>query len=196
MAQESIGLLSVRSCPLPESTRFPSERTRTLRRQHACDERLPDPPLWDFTYLCRENTHIFMHRGCGDTRPGMNVCWVRPVLPARPEPWPRREPACTSPGTASRTSRRFTAAQSPRRLRSAVFAGADFPIAHSAGFGRPDRRGGLGFHTPRIDDACKRRHVDCLEYGKRALLQSVIRRSDTTPIPSQPQIHRAVRTRY
>ena len=52
MAQESIGVLSVRCCPLPESTSFPSERIRTLRRQNPCDGRLPDSPLWDFTYLC------------------------------------------------------------------------------------------------------------------------------------------------
>ena len=31
-----------------------------------------------YASFCRENTHIFMHRGCGDTRPSMNVfCWIR-----------------------------------------------------------------------------------------------------------------------
>jgi len=39
------------------------------------------------------------------------------------------EPACTSFGTASHTSRRCAAAHTPRRLPSAGFPGVDSPIA-------------------------------------------------------------------
>ena len=66
MAQESIGVLSVRCCPLPESTSFPSERIRTLRRQNPCDGRLPDSPLWDFTYLCWVRLIILSVLHCSD----------------------------------------------------------------------------------------------------------------------------------
>ena len=55
------------------------------------------------------------------------------------------------------------AAQAPRRLRRAAVAGADFPNVDAARLGRPDRRGGLGFHTRRIGDALPvgaRHHVN------------------------------------
>ena len=45
------------------------------------------------------------------------------------------------------------AAQTPRRLRSAGFPGVDLPIFHTARIDYPTGRAGLGFHTPRIDDA-------------------------------------------
>ena len=46
-----------------------------------------------------------------------------------------------------------SAAQSPRRLRSAGFTGVDLPIFHTARIVCLTARGGLGFHTPRIGDA-------------------------------------------
>ena len=56
--------------------------------------------------------------------------------------------------------RRSGAAQSPLRLRSAGFPGVDSPIVNAADSAVPTARGGLGSHTPRIDDArgaCARR---------------------------------------
>ena len=44
-------------------------------------------------------------------------------------------------------------AQAPRRLPSAGFPGVDFPIPRTARISLLTRRGGLWFHTPRIDDA-------------------------------------------
>ena len=52
------------------------------------------------------------------------------------------------------------AAQAPRWLPSAGFPGVDFPIVNAADQAVPTARGGLGSHTPRIDDArgaCARR---------------------------------------
>ena len=42
-----------------------------------------------------------------------------------------------------------SAAQSPRRLRSAGFPGVDLPNSHTARIDYPTGRAGLGFHTPR-----------------------------------------------
>ena len=63
---------------------------------------------------------------------------------ARPSPRPSLPRAVRSAPPAT---------QSPWRLRSAGFPGVDLPIFHTARIDYPTGRAGLGFHTPRIDDA-------------------------------------------
>ncbi len=59
-----------------------------------------------------------------------------------------RSPAALRPALSRALRAASPSAQSPRRLPSAVFAGVDFPIARSAGFGRPDRPGRPRFSHP------------------------------------------------
>ena len=72
----------------------------------------------------------------------------RALVPAQVRTPPRAlaSPCCARPRAAPAA---LPAAQAPRRLRRAAVAGADFPNVDAARLGRPDRRGGLGSHTPR-----------------------------------------------
>ena len=84
-------------------------------------------------------------RTCLGSRSGVAARILRGTLQAAPA-----EPACTSPGTASRScAPQCPPAQMPRRLPSAGFPGVDSPIAHASRIGHLTRRAGLGSHTPR-----------------------------------------------
>ena len=60
-----------------------------------------------------------------------------------------RSPPALRPALPRAVRSAMPAAQAPRRLRSAVFAGVDLPILHASRIGHLTRRAGLGFHTRR-----------------------------------------------
>jgi len=91
--------------------------------------------------------------------------------------------AVTALDTSSLRSVRIAAAQAPRWLRSAVFAGVDLPDLPYSMNRLSDRRGGLGSYTRRIPDA----EVAVAGHGRDwlVMLPSLVRVSS----PGAPEIH-------